>query len=120
MREKIEYSLVKLFLWLAKTTPKSFIYALMKGLTLLVYHLDKNRRTMTIKNLTMAFPEKTYEEIEALSKTPKKVVGDEGSVEERSLTEQIAFNNYRASASCGASKPPFGMRIGVVHPRGTV
>jgi len=68
MREKIEYSLVKLFLWLAKIAPKSFIYALLKGLTLLVYHIDKNRRTLTIKNLTMAFPEKTSEEIEILSK----------------------------------------------------
>lgn len=68
MREKIEYSVVKLFLWLAKIMPESFIYMLMKGLTLLVYHLDKNRRTLTIKNLTMAFPEKTSEEIEALSK----------------------------------------------------
>lgn len=68
MREKIEYSFVKLFLWLAKIAPKSFIYALMKGLTLLVYHLDNNRRTITIKNLIMAFPEKTSEEIKTLSK----------------------------------------------------
>jgi KDO2-lipid IV(A) lauroyltransferase len=68
MREKIEYSLVKLFLWLAKIAPKSFIYAMMKGLTLLVYHLDKKRRNLTIKNLTMAFPEKSSEEILALSK----------------------------------------------------
>jgi len=68
MREKIEYSLVKLFLWLAKIAPKSFIYATMKGLTLLVYHLDKKRRNLTITNLTMAFPEKTPEEIAVLSK----------------------------------------------------
>ncbi|MCO4846176.1 MAG: lysophospholipid acyltransferase family protein [Sulfurovum sp.] len=69
MREKIEYSLVKLFLWLAKITPKSFIYALMKCLTLLVYHLDKKRRNITIRNLTMAFSEKTSDEIMLLSKT---------------------------------------------------
>ena len=68
MREKIEYSLVKLFLWLAKITPKSFIYAMMKGLTLLVYHLDKKRRHITRTNLSRAFPQKTPEEIEALSK----------------------------------------------------
>lgn len=68
MREKIEYSLVKLFLWLAKIAPKSFIYTTMKGLTLLVYHLDKKRRNLTIANLTMAFPEKTPEEIRPLSK----------------------------------------------------
>ena len=68
MREKIEYSLVKLFLWLAKIVPKSFIYSMMKALTLLVYHLDKKRRNLTITNLTLAFPEKTSEEIILLSK----------------------------------------------------
>lgn len=68
MREKTEYSLVKLFLWLAKIAPKSFIYATMKGLTRFVYHLDKKRRNLTITNLTMAFPEKTPEEIRSLSK----------------------------------------------------
>ena len=68
MREQIEYSLVKLFLWLAKITPKPFIYMMMKALTLLVYHLDKKRRNLTITNLSMAFPEKTSEEIILLSK----------------------------------------------------
>lgn len=68
MREKIEYYLVKFFLWLAKITPKSFVYMIMKGLTLLVYHVDKKRRNITIENLTMAFPEKTSEEIKKLSK----------------------------------------------------
>jgi KDO2-lipid IV(A) lauroyltransferase len=68
MREKIEYSLVKFFLWLAKIAPKSFIYTTMKGLTLLVYYVDKSRRNITITNLTMAFPEKTPEEIVLLSK----------------------------------------------------
>ena len=68
MREKIEYSLVKLFLWLAKIAPKSFIYMMMKSLTLLVYHLDRKRRNLTINNLSMAFPDKTSEEIKLLSK----------------------------------------------------
>ena len=68
MREKIEYSLVKLFLWLAKIAPKSFIYTMIKGLTLLVYHTDKKRRSLTITNLTMAFPEKTSEDILSLSR----------------------------------------------------
>jgi len=68
MREKIEYAFVKLFLWLAKIAPKAFIYAMMKGLTLLVYRLDKKRRNLTIANLTMAFPEKNPEEIVVLSK----------------------------------------------------
>lgn len=68
MREKIEYTFVKLFLYIAKVTPKSFVYSFVKGLTLLVYHLDKKRRSLTIKNLAMAYPVKTSHEIEVLSK----------------------------------------------------
>ncbi len=68
MREKIEYGFVKLFLWLAKIAPKPFIYAMIKGLTLLVYRLDQKRRNLTIRNLTMAFPNKDEEEILKLSK----------------------------------------------------
>ena len=68
MREKIEYALVKLFLYLAKVTPKSFMYSYIKGLALLVYRVDKKRRILTIKNLTMAYPEKSIEEVAILSK----------------------------------------------------
>ncbi len=68
MREKIEYSLVKLFLWIAKIMPRSFVYKMMKALTFLVYTIDKRRRELTISNLSMAFPEKTSEEIKQLSK----------------------------------------------------
>lgn len=55
-----------------------------------------------------------------LAATPKKVVGDEGSVEERSLTEQIALDKYRSVSACGTTQPPFGMYLGVVRPKGTV
>ncbi|GIT98472.1 lysophospholipid acyltransferase family protein [Sulfurovum sp. TSL1] len=68
MREKTEYAFVRLFLWLAKIAPASFIYTMMKALTLLVYYVDKKRRHLTITNLTMAFPEKTRQEIMVLSK----------------------------------------------------
>lgn len=68
MREKIEYSLVRFFLWLAKITPEPFVYRVMKALTLLVYYVDKKRRHITLTNLSMAFPKKSPEEIKALSK----------------------------------------------------
>ena len=68
MREKIEYAFVRLFLWVANIVPKSFMYTMMKALTLLVYHVDKKRRHLTVTNLTMAFPEKTHQEIVILSK----------------------------------------------------
>jgi KDO2-lipid IV(A) lauroyltransferase len=53
---------------LAKIVPRSFIYAIVKALTLLVYHADKKRRHLTIRNLTRAFPERSHEKIVALSK----------------------------------------------------
>jgi len=68
MREKIEYAFVKLFLWLAKIAPRSFVYGVIRELTLFVYHVDKKRRHLTITNLTMAFPEKKAQEITTLSK----------------------------------------------------
>jgi hypothetical protein len=60
------------------------------------------------------------EQLEALQASPKKVVGDEGSVEERSITEQITLDKYRSTAGCATAKPPFGMYVGVVRPKGTV
>ncbi|MDQ1326202.1 MAG: Kdo2-lipid lauroyltransferase/acyltransferase, partial [Campylobacterota bacterium] len=68
MKEKIEYLAVKIFLWFAKIAPRPWVYALMRGLTLLVYYADKKRRFLTSANLTLAFPQKQKEEIEKLSK----------------------------------------------------
>ena len=54
MREKIEYFIVRFLLSIAKVLPKEVLYKLFKYLTLLVYHLDKKRRNLTITNLKMA------------------------------------------------------------------
>jgi KDO2-lipid IV(A) lauroyltransferase len=69
MKEKIEYILLKLFLYLAQVVPKVFLYVMIKYLTLLVYTLDKKRRLLTIQHLHNAFREKTTTEIEILAKT---------------------------------------------------
>ncbi len=68
MREKIEYALVKLFLGLAKIAPKWFIYRFFKILALLIYKVDRKRRLLTIENLSLAYPQKSQEEIETLAK----------------------------------------------------
>ena len=60
----------------------------------------------------------TEEELDALARAPKKVTGDEGSVEERSAKDFIEFNNYREAGKIGG--PPYGMRIARVMPMGTV
>jgi KDO2-lipid IV(A) lauroyltransferase len=54
MREKIEYFIVRFLLSIAKVLPKGVLYKLFRYLTLLVYHLDKKRRNLTITNLKMA------------------------------------------------------------------
>jgi len=68
MREQIEYAFVKLFLWLAKRVPKALIYTIMRHLSTLFYCVDSKRRRLTMANLTLAFPQKTSQEIEVLSK----------------------------------------------------
>jgi len=68
MREKIEYYAVKSFLIVAKIMPGSIVYALMKALTLMFYRMGKKRRALTISNLTMAFPDKSDQEIRVLAK----------------------------------------------------
>ena len=58
----------------------------------------------------------TDEELAQLLRAPKKTTGDEGQVEERSADDLRKLANFTQS-QC---KPPFGMCIARVAPRGTV
>lgn len=49
------------------------------------------------------------DKLDELALAPKKVVGDEGSVEERDLDDIIKADKYAASNS--TRKPPFGMSM---------
>lgn len=60
------------------------------------------------------------QEFEDLAKAPKKTIGDEGSVEERSIDELIKAREYLNGQTTGANLPPFGLRIAQAKPRGTV
>jgi len=64
----IAYGSLKAFIKFSVLFPKSFIYYFMKMLTLTFYHLSSRRRKITIDNLTHAFPSKSKENIEKLSK----------------------------------------------------
>jgi KDO2-lipid IV(A) lauroyltransferase len=64
----IAYSFLKVFIKFSAISPKSFIYSVMKMLTLTFYYLSSRRKKITIDNLTHAFPSKSKEEIEKLSK----------------------------------------------------
>ena len=68
MRFYSEYYAVKVFLFLTSLIPIGITYAFFKGLATLLYSFDKRRRTLTLANLKLAFPEKTDEEIEILAR----------------------------------------------------
>lgn len=59
MRFYIEYSIVKSFLFFTKLLPNGAVYAVCKSLARALFSLDKRRRTLTLKNLHLAFPEKS-------------------------------------------------------------
>jgi KDO2-lipid IV(A) lauroyltransferase len=68
MKERIEYALVRFLLWVAKVAPKRLVYAFFKAVALLFFFVDKKRRKLTIQNLSLAYPQKSKEEIEQLAK----------------------------------------------------
>jgi len=68
MREMIEYSFVKFLIFLASIMPKSLVYKIFKFISILLFKIDKKRRKLTIKNLTLSFVEKNDVEIENLAK----------------------------------------------------
>lgn len=60
----------------------------------------------------------TAEDIADLGKTPKRVTGDEGTVEERSVKELIEADRYACSKT-GAAGVPYGLRIARIRFPGT-
>jgi len=61
----------------------------------------------------------TPEQLTALVEIPQKVVGDEGSVEERKAADIIALDKYSIAKQV-PKRPPFGITIGLMRPPGTV
>ena len=68
MREKIEYYIVKIFVWIVGFLPSKIVYKTLKFIAKLFFKYEKRRSTLTKRNLKLAFPEKSSEEIENLAK----------------------------------------------------
>lgn len=68
MKERIEYILVKIFVWFIGLLPNKTVYKLLKFIGKLFFKFEKRRSTLTKRNLKLAFPKKTDEEIEILAK----------------------------------------------------
>lgn len=57
------------------------------------------------------------DDIVEAAKAPKRVTGDEGTVEERSVEEMIEADRYEKAQD--ATSPPFGMRMAKIRYPGT-
>ena len=62
IRENLEYALTKGFFTLLHGCPTPIIYGLCRGVSILFYQLGIKRRRITLKNLALAFPEKSTQE----------------------------------------------------------
>ena len=61
-REQTEYTLTKAFFAFLRMCPTPMIYGTCRGVAALFYGLDLSRRRITLRNLTLAFPEKPKSE----------------------------------------------------------
>ena len=62
LSEKIDYGVVAGLLGLCRILPKEWVYALFKGVGLAGYHVVGRRRKLAIRNMEIAFPEKSTAE----------------------------------------------------------
>ncbi len=67
MKDKLEYFGVKSLIYLANMLPQSWIYSFMKFLSRVIFRFEKRRNALTLKNLSLAFPEKDDKEIRKLA-----------------------------------------------------
>ena len=68
MREKLEYSLLNVFLFFIKVLPLNISYKLFKFLALLLFKFDKKRANITLNNLHLAYPQKSKLELIKIAK----------------------------------------------------
>lgn len=64
---RVEYGAVKFVIWIAKIAPKSWLYGFLSSVAKLFYRVSKKRQRITIENLQHAYPEKSHQEVVALS-----------------------------------------------------
>ncbi len=61
MKERLEYYIVKIFLYLFKILPVSWIYTIVSWLARFAFYLIKRRRELAIKNLSFAYGQRDEE-----------------------------------------------------------
>lgn len=68
MRNYCEYYLVKSILLFTKLLPKHLVYAFCKTIARLFFKFNQRRSSLTLKNIHLAYPEKSDEEVLLLAK----------------------------------------------------
>lgn len=68
MREKVEYYIVKVFIWIIGFFPNKAVYKILKFIGNMFFKYEKRRSTLTKRNLKLAFPEKSDAEIYELAR----------------------------------------------------
>lgn len=75
VREKTEYVLTKGFFGLLKICPAAGIHAVCRAMAIAFYRIGGGRRRITMKNLELAFPEKTAAERRRIARTAYRHFG---------------------------------------------
>ena len=68
LSEKIEYGIVAGLLGLCRILPEGWVYALFRGLGIAGFHVVASRRKLAIRNLEIAFPDKSLPERKHLAR----------------------------------------------------
>lgn len=68
MKDAIEYYLIKGLIYLLGVLPKKLIYKITYLIAMVTFKFEKRRSKLTVKNLTLAFPDKNKDEIYSLAK----------------------------------------------------
>jgi len=68
MKDVIEYYIVKIFVWIVGFLPNKIVYKTLKFIAKLFFKYEKRRSTLTKRNLKLAFPTKSDEEINSIAK----------------------------------------------------
>jgi Kdo2-lipid IVA lauroyltransferase/acyltransferase len=68
LMNKLLYSLIFGFVWLFSLIPSWLLYRISDVLYLIIYYIARYRKKAVFKNLTIAFPDKSEQEIEKIAK----------------------------------------------------
>ncbi len=117
LREQLEYAVTMATLKLCRILPEEAVYVLFRGFAHLIYITVGRRRTLSLRNMKIAFPEKSPEERMTLVKKAYLNLAESmalntlittGRVSDKRLVEMVDVADWeKLSEQLGASKKGF-------------